>query len=71
MKLKINKPLKNYAVGQIVEVKDSDTYWINRVKDAEIDNCVEIIELEKRKDSKFKSEVKNGKSTNKQTHNNK
>ena len=61
MKVKINKPLKNYLEGQIVDINPSEQYWAKRLEDAKIDNCIEII-----KENKFKSEVKkNGKSTNK------
>jgi len=62
MRIRINKRLKNYAIGQVININPSDTYWVNRLKDAEIDNCIEVL---KNNESKFKSEVKHGKSTNK------
>lgn len=49
IKIRINKPLKNYKAGTIIKVdagKDHlpiDSYWRNRLKDAEIDNCILII----------------------------
>ena len=65
MKVRINKPLKNYAIGQIVDINPSETYWINRLKDAEIDNCIEVVKKE-REEIKFKREVKkDGKSASK------
>ena len=65
MKVRINKQLKNYAVGQIVDINPSEQYWANRLKDAKIDNCIEIVISEK-KETKFKSEVKKyGKSNSK------
>lgn len=66
MKIRINKQLKNYAVGQIVDINPNDIYWINRLKDAEIDNCIELVKSVSNKEVKFKSEVKKyGKSANK------
>ena len=65
MKVKINKPLKNYVAGQIVDINPSEQYWANRLKDAKIDNCIEIV-TEKKEEVKFKSEVKKyGKSNSK------
>lgn len=49
IKLKINKPLKNYASGSIVDVEVDannqpiNVYWQRRLQDAELDNCVEIV----------------------------
>jgi len=64
MKIKINKPLKNYRAGQVIEINPSDIYWVRRLKDAEIDNCIEVVIEEK--ETKFKSEVKKyGKSASK------
>ncbi len=45
-KLKINKPLKNYKAGDIIEILVDtqgvplDRYWRMRFSDAAIDNCV-------------------------------
>jgi hypothetical protein len=66
MKVKINKPLKKYAVGQIVEINPSEQYWAKRLQDAEIDNCIEIVKENEVKEFKPKSEVKKyGKSASK------
>jgi len=66
MKVKINKKLKNYAIGQIININPSEQYWANRLKDAEIDNCIEIIKPSLKKEDNLKSEVrKYGKSTSK------
>lgn len=66
MKVKINKPLKNYAVGQIVEINPSEQYWAKRLQDAKIDNCIEIVKSVSKKETNLKSEVKKyGKSTSK------
>lgn len=56
IKLRINKPLKNYRVGQVIRVKaiktndpdwdeyvPVDPYWKRRIKDSKLDNCVSII----------------------------
>jgi len=59
MKVIINKPLKNYAIGQIVEINPSEQYWAKRLEDAKIDNCIEVVKSSFSRDSKkFKSEVK-------------
>jgi hypothetical protein len=53
MKIKINKPLINYKIGQIIDIKTDNSkiplslYWRRRLKDAEIDNCIEIVEERK------------------------
>ena len=68
MKIKINKKLKKYAVGQIIEINPSEQYWASRLQDAQIDNCIEVVSenIKKEKEVKFKSEVrKYGKSTSK------
>ena len=66
MKLKILKKLsylkRDYKENEIVEVKSDkhgtplDSFWRNRIKDSEIDNCVEIIK--EVKDFKIKKEDK-------------
>jgi len=49
IKLKINTALRGYAVGRIVSIESDskgttlDKYWRRRLKDAEIDNCVEVV----------------------------
>ena len=68
MKLKLNRNLELYEAGDIVEVEAVDgvpvnSYWRNRLKDSQLDNCVEIIEEKKvvrKKNAKDKkSEVLN------------
>lgn len=54
MKLEIKKPFDNYTVGQIVPVKavrglPIDVYWRRRLKDAELDGCVQIIKEKRSK----------------------
>lgn len=56
MKLRLNKPLKNYKAGQVVSVKDNDRYWLRRLKDASIDNCVEQIDVSKKKHKNLKND---------------
>lgn len=56
--LKLNSALRGKKKGQIVRIRvDKDgipieRYWRNRLKDAEIDNCVEFVKKKKKK--KFK-----------------
>ena len=55
VKIKINKPLKNYKVGDIINIEvdansiPTDIYWRRRLKDAEIDNCIEFFKESKPK----------------------
>lgn len=59
MKIKLNIPLAGYQKGQTISIDaDSkgtpiDKFWRRRLKDAEIDNCVEVV--------KAPSEIKKGK----------
>ena len=52
-KLVINAPLKDYRVGQEIEIEvDQDgvplgRYWRDRLKEAEIDGCVEFAKTSK------------------------
>jgi hypothetical protein len=53
MKLLIKKDFDRYTKGQIVTVKSVkkipvDIYWRRRLKDAEIDGCVEVVKSKKR-----------------------
>lgn len=47
--LKINLPLPGYTAGQTIKIKTDrnnvplDLFWRRRLKDALVDNCVEII----------------------------
>ena len=49
MKLKLNTPLDGYQAGQTVAVQTDranvplERFWRRRIKDAEIDNCVEVV----------------------------
>jgi hypothetical protein len=58
IKIKINKPLKNYKVDTVITVKAGkdhlpiDPYWRNRLKDAEIDNCISIVKKSVQNESK-------------------
>ena len=54
MKLKLNCDLNGHKKGTIIKVNDNngiplDSFWRRRLKDAEIDNCVEIVEVSKPK----------------------
>lgn len=70
-KLKINKPMAGHRTGDIVEIEVDknciplDRFWRNRLKDAEIDGCVELVskELESESESVLnnKSEKKGNK----------
>lgn len=50
LKIKINSALRGYKPGTIIEIKansdgvPADGYWRRRLKDAKIDNCVELVE---------------------------
>lgn len=50
MKLKLNAPLYGLAAGSVVEVQTAadghpvDRRWRDRLRDARIDNCVEIVQ---------------------------
>lgn len=52
--LKINAPLKNLKPGAIINIQtDKDgvpleRYWRDRLRDSEIDNCVEIVDAKKK-----------------------
>jgi len=53
MKLKLNSNLKSHKKDDIISIDDkegipTDIYWRNRLKDSEIDNCVEIINENKK-----------------------
>ncbi len=46
-KIKVNKPLKNFKAGDVVDV-DFDNYkdrvyWKRRLADAKIDKCCELV----------------------------
>jgi hypothetical protein len=49
IQIKINKPLKNYKANTVISIAAGknklpiEPYWRNRLKDAEIDNCISIV----------------------------
>ena len=52
--VKINKPIKDYKIGQIIKLefkndKPISPYWQRRFEDAKIDNCLELVKEPKRK----------------------
>jgi hypothetical protein len=57
--LKINMPLRGHAAGSAIRVKTQDglpvdVYWRRRLKDAEIDSCVEFEKAAKEPTKKIK-----------------
>ena len=55
IQIKINKPLLDYPLGFIVKVRVDakgvpfDRFWRDRLRDAEVDNCVSIVKKVLRK----------------------
>ena len=55
MKLKLNQPMAGFEAGREVTVQTDangvplEKFWRRRLKDAEIDNCVEVVKLPKPK----------------------
>ena len=48
MKIKLNADLAQYKKGEIIEIEDKngmpvESYWRNRLKESEIDNCITIV----------------------------
>jgi hypothetical protein len=60
MRLKLNQPMAGYEAGHTVTVQaDScgvplEKFWRRRLKDAKIDNCVEVVKASKSKQEKTK-----------------
>lgn len=58
MKLKLNQPLAGYEVGREVTIQTDrngvplEKFWRRRLKDAKIDNCVEVVKPSKPKREK-------------------
>jgi hypothetical protein len=58
MKLKLNQPMKGYEAGREITVQtDSngiplEKFWRRRLRDAQIDNCVEVVKPSKTKREK-------------------
>lgn len=51
MKIKINLKIKNYKIGEIIEIESvngipTDIFWRNRLNDSKIDNCIEIVSIQ-------------------------
>lgn len=48
MKFKINKPLKQFKAGEIIELECDDKgipinlYWFRRHEDSILDNCIQL-----------------------------
>ena len=63
--LKLNAPLRGREAGDTVRVKTDkngtplDSYWRRRLKDAEIDGCVEFVKPAAKKTKELK--IKEGK----------
>ena len=55
IKLKLNQPMLGYEAGREVTIQtDKDgvpleKFWRRRLKDADIDNCVEVVKASKSK----------------------
>lgn len=53
-RLKLNADLRGYTAGMIIKIQTDksgvplDRYWRDRLKDAESDNCVELIKGSKK-----------------------
>ena len=53
MKIKLNVDMLKFKAGRVLNIEVDqnnipiDQFWRNRLKDAEIDNCVEIVNKKK------------------------
>lgn len=62
MKIKLNQPMAGYEAGREVTIQTDragvplEKFWRRRLKDAEIDNCVEVVNASKSKKSKQEHE---------------
>ncbi len=53
MKIKINKKIaKRYVVGKVYDVDVNSSFWRNRLKDSEIDNCITVLDNKPKKSTK-------------------
>ena len=58
IKLKLNQPMAGYEAGHTVTVQTDDSgvplekFWRRRIRDAKIDNCVEVVKASKPKQEK-------------------
>lgn len=67
MKLKLNVAMNGFAKGQEITIADvkgvpTESFWRRRLKDSEIDKCVEIVQTKPKSETKVKS---NSRSTSK------
>lgn len=58
MKLKLNQPMAGYEAGREVTIQTDrngvplEKFWRRRIRDAKIDNCVEVVKPSKPKREK-------------------
>ncbi len=58
MKLKLNKPMKGYEAGRELSIQTDvagvplEKFWRRRLRDAKIDNCVEVVKATPAKSKK-------------------
>ena len=57
MRIKVLKDLPGHNAGRSIEIRDDngipvDKFWRDRLKDAKIDKCVEIVKPTKKKGDK-------------------
>ena len=58
MKLKLNNPLAGYEAGRTVSIQTDangvplEKFWRRRIRDAKIDNCVEVVKTSRPKREK-------------------
>lgn len=63
MKIRLNVDLNSYKKGQVIDVNSengipTDIYWRKRLREAKIDNCIEVIKKQvKREVSKVVKEA--------------
>lgn len=67
MKIQLNKPLRGYHIGKVIDFGKTklDKYWLNRIKDSEVDHCISVINDSLKKEKTFtksnrKLRLKNG-----------
>lgn len=51
--IKVNKKIsKKYIVGKEYTVNEDSSFWRNRIKDSEIDNCITVLDNKLKKSTK-------------------
>lgn len=66
IKIKVNRRLPGYRVGQVVEVKADaegtplDQFWRRRLRDARMDGCCEVVAPPKPKSQRKRLAVQRG-----------